>query len=140
MNTLTSSNEKKSKLETCKSRRGLQFSYKNHVHPMSYRRVMIFRRFSRNKLEKGKTKPWLLYQSRGYCSKSWPHSASKPCKIGLDLGWTCSQVRGAKCLVSKFLDLFDTALQVQVATVHFTLMIIFLSQSFSGNISIQHGV
>ena len=50
MSTLTSSNEKNSKLESCRSRRGLQFSYKNHLHPMSYRRVMIFRRFSRNKL------------------------------------------------------------------------------------------
>ena len=37
------------KLKT-RYRRGLQFSYKNHLHPMSYRRVMIFRRFSRNKL------------------------------------------------------------------------------------------
>jgi hypothetical protein len=51
---------KNSKLESCRSRRGLQFSYKNYLHPMSYRRVMIFRRFSRNKLEKGKTKPRLL--------------------------------------------------------------------------------
>ena len=51
---------KNSKLESCRSRRVLQFSYKNHLHPMSYRRVMIFRRFSRNKLEKEKIKPWLL--------------------------------------------------------------------------------
>ena len=63
MSTLTSSNEKNSKLESCGSHRGLQFSYQNHLHPMSYRRVMIFRRFSRNKLEKRKTKP-------RYCSKS----------------------------------------------------------------------
>ena len=60
LSTLTSSNEKNLKLESCKSRRGLQFSYKNRLHPMSYRRVMISQRFSRNKLEKGKTKPRLL--------------------------------------------------------------------------------
>ena len=65
---------KNSKLESCRSHRGLQFSYKNHLHPMSYRRVMIFRRFSRNKLEKEKTKPRLLYQIRGHCGKSRPHS------------------------------------------------------------------
>ena len=112
---------KNSKLESCRSRRGLQFSYKNHLHPMSYRWVMIFQRFSRNKLEKKK-------QNRGYCSKSRATIANpgrtvpcKPCKTGLDLGWTGSQVRGARCLVSKFMDLFDTTLQVQVPTVHFTL-------------------
>ena len=54
LSTLTSSNEKNSKLESCRSHRGLQFSYKNHLHPMSYRRIMIFQRFSRNKLEKKK--------------------------------------------------------------------------------------
>jgi hypothetical protein len=32
-----------------------------------------------------------------------------------------SQVRGARCLVSKSMDLFDTVLQVQVPTMHFTL-------------------
>ena len=42
-------------------------------------------------------------------------------QTGLDLGWTGSQVRGARCPVSKFMDLFDTALQVHVPTVHFTL-------------------
>ena len=112
---------KNSKLESCRSRRGLQFSYKNHLHPMLYRRVMIFQRFSRNKLEKKK-------QNRGNCSKSGFTVANrgrtvpcKPCKTGLDLGWTGSQVRGARCPVSKFMDLFDTALQVQVPTVHFTL-------------------
>jgi hypothetical protein len=47
---------KNSKLESCRSRRGLQFSYKNHLHPMSYERVMIFQRFSRNKLENRKNK------------------------------------------------------------------------------------
>jgi len=31
-----------------------------------------------------------------------------------------SQVRWARCPVSKFMNLFDTALQVQVPTVHFT--------------------
>ena len=112
---------KNSKLESCRSRRGLQFSYKNHLHPMLYRRVMIFQRFSRNKLEKKK-------QNRGNCSKSGFTVANrgrtvscKPCKTGLDLGWTGSQVRGARCPVSKFMDLFDTALQVHVPTVHFTL-------------------
>ena len=54
---------KNSKLESCRSRRGLQFPYKNYLYTMSYRRVMIFQRFSWNKLEKGKTKP-------RYCSKS----------------------------------------------------------------------
>ena len=89
---------------------------------MSYRRVMIFQRFSRNKLEKKK-------QNRGNCSKSGFTVANrgrtvpcKPCKTGLDLGWTGSQVRGARCPVSKFMDLFDTALQVHVPTVHFTLL------------------
>ena len=89
---------------------------------MSYRRVMIFQRFSRNKLEKKK-------QNRGNCSKSGFTVANrgrtvpcKPCKTGLDLGWTGSQVRGARCPVSKFMDLFDTALQVHVPTVHFTLI------------------
>jgi len=108
------------KLEICRSRRELQFSYKNHLHPMSYRRVMIFQRFSRNKLEKEK-------QNLGNCSKSGFTVANrgrtvpcKPCKTGLDLGWTGSQVRGARCPVSKFMDLFDTALQVHVPTVHFT--------------------
>ena len=101
---------KNSKLESCRSRRGLQFLYKNHLHPRSYRRVMIFRRFSRNKLENEK-------QNRGYCSKSGVTVANpgrtvscKLCKTGLDLGWTGSQVRGTRCLVSKFMDLFDTAL------------------------------
>ena len=110
---------KNSKLESCRSRRGLQFSYKNHLHPMLYRRVMIFQRFSRYKLEKEK-------QNRGNCSKSGFTVANrgrtvpcKPCKTGLDLEWTVSQVRGAKCPVSKFMDLFDTALQVQVPTMHF---------------------
>ena len=110
---------KNSKLERCRSHRGLQFSYKNHLHPMSYRRVMIFQRFSRNKLGKK--------QNRGYCSKFGVTVTNldrtvpcKPCKTGLDLGWTGSQVRGARCLVSKFMDLFDTAMQVQVLTVHFT--------------------
>ena len=114
---------KNSKLESCRSRWGLQFSYKNYLHPMSYQRVMIFRKFSRNKLEKEK-------QNRGNCSKSGFTVANrgrtvpyKPCKTGLDLEWTGSQVRGARCLVSKFMDLFDTALQVQVPTVHFTLNI-----------------
>ena len=118
------------KLENCRSRWGLQFSYKNHLHPMSYRRVMIFWRFSRNKLEKGKTK-------RGYCSKSGVTVANpgrtvpcKTCKTGLDLGWTRSQVRGARCLVSKFMDLFDTALQVQVPTVHFTRMNLFVRSNY----------
>ena len=37
-----------------------------------------------------------------------------------------SQVRGARCPVSKFMDLFDTALQVHVPTVHFTLIGMFL--------------
>ena len=108
------------KLESCRSRRGLQFSYKNYLHPMLYRRVMIFQRFSRNKLEKEK-------QNRGNCSKSGFTVAyhgrtvpCKPCKTGLDLGWTGSQVRGVRCPVSKFMDLFDTALQVYVPTVHFT--------------------
>ena len=112
---------KNSKLESCRSRRGLQFSYKNHLHPMSYRRVMIFQRFSRNKLEKEK-------QNHGNCSKSGFTVANRgrtvPCKTGLDLGWTGSQVRGARCPVSKFMDLFDTALQVHVPTVHFTLYFI----------------
>ena len=35
-----------------------------------------------------------------------------------------SQIRGARCLVSKFMNLFDTALQVKVPTVHFTHKII----------------
>ena len=99
---------KNSKLESCRSRRGLQFSYKNHLHPMLYRRVMIFQRFSRNKLEKKK-------QNRGNCSKSGFTVANRgrtvPCKTGLDLGWTGSQVREARCPVFKFMDLFDTALQ-----------------------------
>ena len=114
---------KNSKLESCRSRRGLQFSYKNHLHPMSYRRVMIFQRFSRNKLEKKK-------QNRGNCSKSGFTVANrgrtvpcKPCKTGLDLGWTGSQVRGARCPVSKFMDLFDTTLQVHVLTMNFTQFI-----------------
>ena len=68
---------KNSKLESCRSRRGLQFSYKNHLHPMSYRRVMVFQRFSRNKLEKKK-------QNRGNCSKSGFTVANRgrtvPCK------------------------------------------------------------
>ena len=74
------------KLESFRSRRVLQFLYKNHLHPMSYRRVMIFRRFSRNKLEKGKTK-------RSYCSESGVTVVNpgrtvpcKPCKTGLDRG------------------------------------------------------
>ena len=103
---------KNSKLESCTSRWELQFLYKNHLHPMSYRRVMIFQRFSRNKLEKKK-------QNHGNCSKSGFTVANrgrtvpcKPCKTGLDLGWTGSQVRGGRYLVSKFMDLFDTALQV----------------------------
>ena len=114
---------KNSKLESCRSRRGLQFSYKNHLYTMSYRRIMIFQRFNWNKLEKKKTK------SR-HCSNPGVTVANpgrivpcKPCKTGLDLGWTGSQVRGARCLVSKFMDLFDTALQVQVPTVHFTQFI-----------------
>ena len=37
---------KNSKLQSCRSRRELQFSYKNHLHPTSYWRVMIFRNFS----------------------------------------------------------------------------------------------
>ena len=78
---------------------------------MSYRRVMIFRRFSRNKLEKEKNKTAVTVAN---------HGRTVPCKTGLDLGWTGSQVRGDRCLVSKFMDLFDTALQVQVPTVHFT--------------------
>jgi hypothetical protein len=45
-----------------------------------------------------------------------------PCKTGLDLGWMGSQVEGARCLVSKFMNLFDTTLQVQVRTVHWTLL------------------
>ena len=67
-------------------------------------------------------------QNRSNCSKSGFTVANRgrtvpcmPCKTGLDLGWTGSQVRGARCLVSKFMDLFDTALQVQVPIVHFTL-------------------
>jgi hypothetical protein len=43
---LTSSNEKNSKLENCRSRRDLQFSYKNHLYQTSYRRVMIFQSLS----------------------------------------------------------------------------------------------
>ena len=57
--------KKNSKLETCKSRRGLQFSYKNHLHPMSHRRVMIFRRFSQNKLEKEKNKTAVTVTNSG---------------------------------------------------------------------------
>ena len=74
LSTLTSSNEKNSKLESCRSRQELQFSYKNHLHPMSYRRVMIFRRFSRNKLEK-KNKTVVTVADLGHGSKSRPHSA-----------------------------------------------------------------
>jgi hypothetical protein len=36
---------KNSKLQSCRSRRELQFSYKFHLHLMSYLRVMIFQRF-----------------------------------------------------------------------------------------------
>ena len=115
---LNSSNEKHTKLESCRSRRWLQFSYKNHLHPMLYRRVMIFQRFSRNKLEKKK-------QNRGKSGFTVANRRCtvpcKSCKTGLDLGWTGSQVRGARCSVSKFMDLFDTALAVHVPTVHFTL-------------------
>ena len=39
---LTFSNRKNSKLESCRSHRDLQFSYENYLHPVSYRRVMIF--------------------------------------------------------------------------------------------------
>ena len=82
---------------------------------MSYRRIMIFQRFSWNKLEKGKTKP-------RYCSKSCVTVANPgrtvPCKTGLGLGWTGSYVRRAKCLVSKFMDLFGTALQVKCPIWH----------------------
>ena len=105
--------KKNSKLESCRSRRGLQFSYKNHLHPMSYRRVMIFQRFNRNKLEKKK-------QNCSYWVTVTNPGRTVPCKTGLDLGWTGSQVRGARCPVSKFMDLFDTALQVYVPTVYFT--------------------
>ena len=37
---------KKLKLERCRSCRDLQFLYKNHLHPTSYWRVMIFRKLS----------------------------------------------------------------------------------------------
>jgi hypothetical protein len=36
-------------------------------------------------------------------------------------GGTGLQVRGVGCLVFKFMDLFDTALQVHVPTVYLTL-------------------
>jgi hypothetical protein len=39
----------------------------------------------------------------------------------LDMRWTGLQVRGARCLVFKFIDLFDTALQVHGPTVYLTL-------------------
>ena len=114
---------KNSKLESCRSRRGLQFSYKNHLHPMSYRRVMIFRIFSRNKLEKRKNKDTITVANQGVTVVNPGRTVPcKPCKTGLDLGWTGSQVRGARCLVSKFMDLFDTTLQVQVPMVYFTLL------------------
>jgi hypothetical protein len=45
----------------------------------------------------------------------------KPCKSGLNLGWTGLQVRGVGCLIFKFVDLFDTTLQVDVPTVYLTL-------------------
>ena len=84
---------KNSKLESYRSRRGLQFSYKNHLYTISYRRIMIFQRFSWNKLENEK-------QNRGNRNKSGFTVANrgrtvacKPCKTGLDLGWTGSQVR-----------------------------------------------
>ena len=104
---------------------------------MSYRRVMIFQRFSRNKLEKKK-------QNRGNCSKSGFVAnrgrtvPCKPCKTGLDLGWTGSQVCGARCLVSKFMDLFDTVLQVQVTTVHFTRVSPFVAMGHSFHAITEH--
>ena len=36
------SNEKNSKLQSCRSRWELQFSYKNHLRPSSYEKDMIF--------------------------------------------------------------------------------------------------
>src|SRR6185312_3243860 len=100
---LTSSNKKNSKLESCRSRRGLQFSYKNHLHPMSYRRVMIYQRFSRNKLEKEK-------QNRGNCSKSGFTVANRgrtvPCSHAKP-DWTWSErVRKFEGLDVRFLSLW----------------------------------
>ena len=94
---------KNSKLESCRSRRGLQFSYKNHLYTMSYRRVMNFQIFSWNKLEKGKSKT-------RYCSKSGvtvanpgrtvPASHAKP-------GWTWGErVRKFEGLDVRFLSLW----------------------------------
>jgi hypothetical protein len=37
---------KNTKLESCRSHRVLQFSYKFHLHPISYQRVTIFQKFS----------------------------------------------------------------------------------------------
>ena len=77
---------------------------------MSYRRVMIFQRFSRNKLEKKKQNavtvanlglPWQIPAAQCHASHAKP-------------GWTWGErvrkFEGARCLVSKFMDLFDTAL------------------------------
>ena len=41
---LMTSNEKKSKLQSCRSRWELQFSYKIHLHPILYEKDMIFLR------------------------------------------------------------------------------------------------
>jgi hypothetical protein len=45
-------------------------------------------------------------------------------KTGLDLRWTGLQVWGVRCLVFKFMDLFDTTLQVHGPMVYLTLNLI----------------